>query len=586
VSDVTGTYGFAYDNMGRLTATTTEYSFLPGKKFANAYAYDRASNRTGFTAPDGSQTTYNYDTMNQLSMLTSSWAGAFGFTHDALGRREQLTRPNGVNTGYNYNNLSQLLSVLHKVGDTTIDGTRYTVDLMGIRTSKTDLPAGSASNYAYDKIYQLLNVMQGGTKAEEYVYDPVGNIRGSLNLGTQTYDESNHLAATSAGSYAYDNNGNMLTDPISRTYAWDYDNRLIQVVVSGSGTVTFKYDPFGRRIQKSGPNGTTNYVYDGSNIVEEYNENGVLIAKHEQGQGIDEPLAQLRSNTLSFYHADGLGSATSLTDSTGAVIARYAYDAFGNQTTSTGSLANPYRYTAREYDGETGLYYYRSRYYDPQARRFVSEDPIGLNGGINLYSYVGNNPVNYVDPEGKQLWYPGMYARPQAVAKGEITEAEAEAMIDKPIREGAALGVSSIVIPKIWQLAISCVLNPTCNRIVSDIIEGLEPGPPRITKPPCEEGVYELGTTLGRYVGQSKNIMKRVFSHFAKGGKLSGAELENAIYHSMPGATKLQREVYEQYLINKYGIDNLTNIRNPMGGRMNVYNRMVDNVIKIFDLPR
>lgn len=99
-------------------------------------------------------------------------------------------------------------------------------------------------------------------------------------------------------------------------------------------------------------------------------------------------------------------------------------------------------------------------------------------------------------------------------------------------------------------------------------------------------GVYDLGTTLGKYVGQSKDIMGRVTSHFAKGGKLSAGELNNAVFHSMPGSTKLQREVYEQFLINKYGINNLLNVRNPMGGRMDLYNSMVDDVIKQFGLPR
>jgi hypothetical protein len=99
-------------------------------------------------------------------------------------------------------------------------------------------------------------------------------------------------------------------------------------------------------------------------------------------------------------------------------------------------------------------------------------------------------------------------------------------------------------------------------------------------------GVYDLSTTLGKYVGQSKNTLRRIISHFTKGGKLKQGELQDAIIHSMPNSTKLQREVYEQYLIIKYGIDNILNVRNPMGGRMDLYNSMIDDVIKQFDLPR
>jgi YD repeat-containing protein len=98
VTDPSGVYGFAYDNMGRFVGTSTQYSFLPSHTFSNAYTYDAASNRTGFTAPDGSMNTYGYDTLNRLSGLTNSLTGQFGFSYDALSRRTQLTRPNGVNT--------------------------------------------------------------------------------------------------------------------------------------------------------------------------------------------------------------------------------------------------------------------------------------------------------------------------------------------------------------------------------------------------------------------------------------------------------------------------------------------------------
>jgi YD repeat-containing protein len=114
VTDPTGTYGFAYDNMGRLIGTTTQYSFLPGITYSNAYGYDAASNRTSFTAPDGSTNTYAYDTLGRLSSLTNSLTGQFRFSYDALSRRTGLNRPNGVNTSYSYDSLSRLLNVLHQ----------------------------------------------------------------------------------------------------------------------------------------------------------------------------------------------------------------------------------------------------------------------------------------------------------------------------------------------------------------------------------------------------------------------------------------------------------------------------------------
>src|SRR5215510_7311471 len=107
--------------MGRLIGTTTQYTFLPSQTYSNSYTYDAASNRTGFTAPDGSTNTYVYDALNRLSTLSNSGTGQFGFGYDELGRRTSLTRPNGVNTFYAYDSLSRLLSVLHKAGSATID---------------------------------------------------------------------------------------------------------------------------------------------------------------------------------------------------------------------------------------------------------------------------------------------------------------------------------------------------------------------------------------------------------------------------------------------------------------------------------
>ena len=177
VTDPTGTYGFAYDNMGRLVGTTTQYTFLTGT-YTNAYTYDADSNRASMTDPQSGVTSYIYDTLNRLSTLTppSAFAsGSFGFSYDALSRRTQMTRPNSVTTNYTYNNLSQLLSVLHQVGTSTIDGATYTVDPAGNRTAKTDNYANVTSSYTYDPLYELTQVTQATTTTESYSYDPVGN---------------------------------------------------------------------------------------------------------------------------------------------------------------------------------------------------------------------------------------------------------------------------------------------------------------------------------------------------------------------------------------------------------------------------
>ena len=147
--------------------------------------------------------------------------------------------------------------------------------------------------------------------------------------------------------------------------------------------------------------GTTIYAYDGDNVIEELDGAGNLLARYTQGAGMDEPLAMYPGLTTSYFHADGLGSITSLTDGVGQVAASYVYDSFGKLTASAGAVTNPFQYTGREFDSETGLYYYRARYYDPVTGRFLSEDPIRFLGGADFYVYVGNAPTRYRDPFGR-----------------------------------------------------------------------------------------------------------------------------------------------------------------------------------------
>ena len=173
-----------------------------------------------------------------------------------------------------------------------------------------------------------------------------------------------------ATTYANDNNGNTLTKVDASgttTYAWDYENRLTSVTLPASGgTVTFAYDPFGRRIKKavSSTSTTSIFAYDGDNLIEETDSSGAAVARYSQGLNIDEPLAMLRSSATSYYNADGLGTITSLANTSGTLAQTYTFDSFGKQTASSGSLTNPFLYTARESDPETGLYYYRAKYYD------------------------------------------------------------------------------------------------------------------------------------------------------------------------------------------------------------------------------
>jgi RHS repeat-associated protein len=209
---------------------------------------------------------------------------------------------------------------------------------------------------------------------------------------------------------AYDANGNTLSDPSGKSYSWDFENRLTQALVPGTGTVAFKYDPFGRRIQKSSGLGTTNYIYEGKNLIEELDGGGTVLARYTQTTVIDEPLAMLRSGTTSYYQADALGSSTSLSTGAGGLSNTYTYDSFGKLSASTGTLTNPFQYTARELDPETGIYEYRRRYFDQSVGRFISEDPLRFRATIDFYPNALNNPMLWRDPDGRGVGWGSLYS--------------------------------------------------------------------------------------------------------------------------------------------------------------------------------
>ncbi len=274
-------------------------------------------------------------------------------------------------------------------------------------------PKYITKTYSYDSLSRLTGVMKGVLDDEAYSYDGVGNRLTDIANNSYAYNNGNELLGYGAGvgqgfSLAYDANGNMVSKTDSSgitSYVYDSENRLVQIntqpVTGNSQLVTYKYDPFGRRIEKNVNGVITRYVYDREDILFELDGSGNIITEYLHGPGIDEPIAMIRNNQTYYYHADGLGSIVAITNATGAVVQRYEYDSFGQITyVLDPNFKQPYTYTGREYDEESGLYYYRARYYDPKIGRFITQDPIGFSGGINFFSYVENNPVNFVDPLG------------------------------------------------------------------------------------------------------------------------------------------------------------------------------------------
>jgi len=167
--------------------------------------------------------------------------------------------------------------------------------------------------------------------------------------------------------------------------------------------ITYKHDPGGRRIKKTVDGYKTTYCHDGGHEIAEYDGNGNILRKYVYGPGVDQPICMIEvadSNTVSYYHFDGLRSVVALSNSSGTTIQTYEYTVYGEVAAEDPNHPNPYLFTGRRFDRETGLYYYRARYYNPYIGRFLQTDPVGYSAGINLYSYCGNNPLGRVDPLG------------------------------------------------------------------------------------------------------------------------------------------------------------------------------------------
>jgi len=219
--------------------------------------------------------------------------------------------------------------------------------------------------YSYDANVRRTNV--GGSFARTGLPNAVS---------TTAYDANNQLTTWGTANLFYDLNGNMTSNGTDG-YAWDARNHLVSTL-SGA---TFQYDAFDRRTSKTTGGTTTSFLYDGANVVQEV-IGGTNTANSLTGR-IDEVFQRTDSAGAQSFVTDALRSALALTDSTGALQTQYTYEPFGNTTASGAATTNSFAYTGRELDA-TGLYFYRGRYYNPQLGRFISEDPIGFRGGINV----------------------------------------------------------------------------------------------------------------------------------------------------------------------------------------------------------
>jgi RHS repeat-associated protein len=259
----------------------------------------------------------------------------------------------------------------------------------------------------------------------EYAYDKVANRTGAgITIST-----GNRMTAYDGWAITYDSAGFMTRrakGADTLTYSWNALGQLVQVTSKTPAyTVKYGYDGLGRRVRKVVGTDTTRYLVEGDRVLVDLDNSWAAAAKYSYYPGTDRPHAVRRGNVTYYFAQDVQGNITGLLDSTGTVVQEYNYRPFGEAQADAGSVVNPYRYKGREWDNEARLYFMRARYYDPQLGRFISEDPIGLAGGINPMAFVGGEPVNRADPSGLDcvLWgnYRVRYADGEEVSRTPLS---------------------------------------------------------------------------------------------------------------------------------------------------------------------
>ena len=434
--NVLNTVATNYDSLNRLTHDVQNGNI-------GFSEYDGVNNVIRYNYPGGRRIiTKNYDVLNRLNGIhdvfddfdvvrSSTYSGLSRLSSREFNNRSQITIEYD-----SYQRVSQVSNT--NPAGVLISGFEYGYDTAGNRIyDRVQHRNNRGHAYSYDSAYRLTEAKldmpdpvrelqnpgsQDYTKKLSWNIDKVNNWLGKTqdntprvaNDGQQTNYTVNDLnQITQAGNQQiqYDPNGNIINNG---TYIFDYDyhNLLVGVRDARNNTVlfTYEYDALGRRRAKVNAQTleATQYFYDGAEVIEERDGRNQVIATYVYGQGLDDIISMERNDQQYFYHKDYLGSVVAITDENGNVVERYEYSPYGevtildanNNERQESAIGNRFMYTGREYDSETGLYYYRARYYDPTLGRFLQRDPIGYGDGMNLYAYVGNNPMNWIDPLG------------------------------------------------------------------------------------------------------------------------------------------------------------------------------------------
>jgi RHS repeat-associated protein len=406
VTTSAGTTTYTYDSADRLTGV----AYPNGQSIR--YFYNSGGQRTSMTDSTGFTINYTYDAAGRPAQLTSSGSRIVAYTYGAAGQLTRKDFGNGTYTTFAYDAAGRILHLINYApAGSIISEYDYTYDGMG-RPSNVNSPSG-AWTYGYDADGQLTSVnMPSG--AVQYTYDADGNRIASTSGSATSFLVDNLDEDTTVGgtSYRYDGDGNLISGG-GWTYTYDDDSRLIGAA-SATDTWAYQYDGLGNRIAATHNGTATQYLNDPSgmgNILAEFDSTGHLIAHYTYG--VDLVSSIPAGGTAVYYHFDGSGNTTQMTNTSGAVVNSYSYLPFGEKLTASAGASNPFTYVGQYgvTDEGSGLYYMRKRWYHPTLGRFIQTDPIGMASDFSLYRYAANNPLTSIDPGGAD-WQPNPMVSP------------------------------------------------------------------------------------------------------------------------------------------------------------------------------
>lgn len=403
--------GYGYDANGRLSSLTQT---VGGVSRGIGFGYDAAGGLTNLSYPSGMSVGYQYNGDGQVTAIKSGGTTLASYSYDSGGRLTTRTLGNGVTTSYAYDAANQVTNITVSKGATNLWSESYAYNAAGERVSTTR--SNASASYQYDDTYQLIRANYGSNSAS-WSYDASGNRTLALSTnGTNTLsisysvNEINQYTSVGGASPSYNSRGD-LTGINGWAFSYDAFGNLSAAQYGTNAAYHYARDPLGRRaIRQSGSN-TILLLNAGDTMLEAYNSSSNSATSYIYEPGIDRPLAQVSSSgVIRYVHQDVLGSVVMLTDSNGAAYQSYSYDAWGKVTArdasgsviASSAISAPWLFTGRRFDKESGLYHYRARTYSAELGRFLQMDPIKFDAGDpNIFRYVGNDPINNIDPWGK-----------------------------------------------------------------------------------------------------------------------------------------------------------------------------------------